>query len=421
MITKPKGTRDIYGKEGKKWQYINKLIEDFSQCYNYEYIRTPLFESSELFHRSVGETSDLVTKETYDFKDRSDRDLTLRPEGTAGVVRSYIENKMYGDAILPKKFFYNGTMYRYERPQTGRYRELTQFGIEVLGSDDISIDAEVISMGYRFLEELGIPDITVMINSLGDQESRDNYKKALMDYLKPCINELCADCQNRYKTNPLRILDCKVDADNDIIKKSPNMINYLNEESKKRFEKLKEYLELLDVDYEVNPNIVRGLDYYTHTVFEYISSVPELGNANTICGGGRYNKLASELGGPETPGMGWAFGLDRIIAVMDVLNIEPRVNDGVDVYIMHVNEEEKMKALQLSQDLRLSGLICEIENSGRGLKAQFKQADRLNAKVLLILNSEDLKLGLINTKDNVTKEETKIDEQEIIDYLVSNY
>ncbi len=420
MITKPKGTYDIYGKNTKKWQFLNKMIDEFCLCYNYEYIRTPIFENSELYHRTVGESSDIVTKETYDFNDRSNRKLTLRPEGTAGVVRSFIENKMYGEAQLPKKLYYNGTMYRYERPQSGRNREFTQFGIEVLGTYDAIMDAEVISMGYRFLEELNIPDITVNINSLGDKESRENYKKALIEYLEPHINELCPDCQNRFKTNPLRILDCKFDANHEVLKNVPVILDYLNDDSKKRFNEVIKYLDLLDVDYEINPNIVRGLDYYNHTVFEFCAEVSELGNANTLGAGGRYNNLVKELDGPETPGIGWAFGLDRIITIMDTLEIEPRVNDGIDVFVMYVNEEEKLHAISLVQDLRMSGLICETENLGRGLKAQFKQADRLKAKQLVILNSEDLKLGLINVKDNITKEETKLDEKEILEYLISN-
>lgn len=420
MITKPKGTYDIYGKNTKTWQYINKLADEFCLCYNYEYIRTPIFESSELFHRTVGETSDIVNKETYDFKDRSDRSLTLRPEGTAGVVRSFIENKMYGEVVLPKKLYYYGTMYRYERPQSGRNREFTQFGIEVLGSNDVIIDAEVISMGYRFLEELNIPDVTVHINTLGDKESRENYKKALTDYLKPHINDLCPDCQNRFNTNPLRILDCKFDKNNEILKNVPVILDYLNEESKNRFDQLIKYLDLLDIDYEIDHNIVRGLDYYNHTVFEFIGEIPELGNANTLGAGGRYNNLVNNLGGPETPGVGWALGIDRIVTVMDTLEIKPRVIDEIDVFVMYINEEEKMHAISLVQDLRMSGIITETDNLSRSLKAQFKYADRLKAKYLVILNSEELKQGLVTIKDNATKEEIKIDESEVLEYLISN-
>lgn len=421
MITKPKGTCDIYGKDSRTWLYLNRLIDELCSCYNYEFIRTPIFENSELFHRSVGESSDIVKKETYDFKDRSDRPLTLRPEGTAGVVRSFIENKMYGDAIMPKKLYYNGTMYRYERPQSGRFREFTQFGVEALGSDDAYIDAEVISMGYRFLEEAGIEDVTVHINSLGDNESRENYKKALKSYLEPHINELCPDCQSRFKTNPLRILDCKFDKDNEILKNVPNILDYLNTESSKRFKTILSYLDLLEVDYEVDSNIVRGLDYYNHTVFEFTTQLKDLGNANTLGAGGRYNNLVNELGGPDIPAVGMAFGLDRLVTVLNTINETDRLNSGIDVFVMYVNEEEKLKALSLVQDLRMSGLKVETENNNRGLKAQFKEADRFMAKALIILNSDDLSRGLINVKDNITKEETKVDETEIIDYIVSTF
>jgi len=420
MITKPKGTYDVYGENGKKWKYVNEVINNFCEVYNYEYIKTPVFESSDLFHRTVGESSDIVTKETYDFKDRSDRSLTLRPEGTAGVVRSYIENKMYGDVNQPKKLYYNGTMYRYERPQSGRNREFTQFGIEILGTNDTMADAEIISFAYRLFEELGIEDLTVNINSLGDKESRENYKKALVEYLTPRIDGLCEDCQNRLKTNPLRILDCKFDKDNEILKNAPRILDYLNEESKERFNKVLEYLRLLDIDYEVNQNIVRGLDYYDHTVFEITTDIKELGNACVLGAGGRYNDLVKNLGGPETPCIGLACGVDRIITALDYLEVKPRNQKEVEAYVMYVNEEEKYKALELVQNLRLSGIITETDMLGKGLKAQFKAADRLNAKFLVILNSEDLAKGLINVKDNLTKEEIKVDENEIIDYFMSN-
>ena len=291
MITKPKGTYDVYGTSAKYFNYINGVFSTVAEYYNYKYIRTPLFESSDLFHRTVGETSDIVSKETYDFCDRGDRNVTLRPEGTAGVVRSYIENKMYGDANQPIKLYYSGTMYRYERPQAGRYREFSQFGVEVLGSDSPMQDAEVISLAYRTLEELGIDDITVKINTLGDNESRNNYREALVKYLEPHINDLCPDCKERFKTNPLRILDCKADKDSDILKNAPSILEYLNEESNNRFKKVLEFLNHLDVDYEIDSSIVRGLDYYNHTVFELVTNMPELGNANTLGAGGRYNNL----------------------------------------------------------------------------------------------------------------------------------
>ncbi len=420
MITKPKGTYDIYGDNAKYYKYIEGVFSTVCEYYNYEYIRTPIFEDSELFHRSVGETSDIVSKETYDFKDRGERSLTLRPEGTAGVVRSFIENKMYGDVNQPKKFYYAGTMYRYERPQAGRYRELTQIGVEVLGSDSEIIDAEVISLAYRLLEEMGIEDVTVKINTLGDKESRENYRNALVKYLEPHIHELCSDCQHRFTTNPLRILDCKVDKDSDILKNAPSIMDYLNEESKNRFEKVLEYLRLLDVDYEIDPNIVRGLDYYNHTVFELVTNMESLGSANTLCAGGRYNNLVSYLGGENTPGIGFASGVDRLMTILKEINKDKKIENNIDVYVMAVNPEERLTAVRLVQDLRWSEVKTEMDTLNKGLKAQFKQADRLNTRTLIILNSEDLQKGLITVKDNLTKEEVKVDEGEILDYIISN-
>lgn len=420
MITKPKGTYDIYGESAQYYNYINGVFASVCEYYNYEYIRTPIFEDSGLFHRSVGETTDIVSKETYDFKDRGDRHLTLRPEGTAGVVRSFIENKMYGDASQPKKLYYSGTMYRYERPQAGRFRELSQIGVEVLGCDSPLMDAEVISLAYRILEEMGIDNITVKINTLGDNDSRENYRAALVQYLEPHVGDLCSDCQKRFSTNPLRILDCKVDKDSDILKNAPSIMDYLNEESKARFQELLTYLSLLDVDYEIDPNIVRGLDYYNHTVFEIVADFDHLGNASTLCGGGRYNNLVANLDGPDTPGIGFACGVDRLMMVLQELNQERKVENSIDVYVMAVNKEEKLTALRLVQDLRWSEIKTDMDMLDRGLKAQFRQADRLHARMLIILNSEDLQKGIITVKDNLTKEETKVDESEILDYIISN-
>lgn len=414
MITKPKGCYDVLDENALKLKKINRLIDYYCEFYNYELIRTPIFESRELFHRTVGDSSDIVTKETYDFKDRSDRELTLRPEGTAGVVRSFIEEKMYGKN-LPRKLYYNGTMYRYERPGNGRNREFTQFGVEILGSNDVSVDVELISFAYRLFEDLGFKDITVKINNLGSKEDRENYKIALKEYLKPHLDELCEDCKVRFNTNPLRILDCKVDANSKILQNVPNILDYQNEESKSRFEKVLEYLRYLDVDYEIDPKLVRGLDYYDYTVFEIVSNKEILGGANTIAAGGRYNDLVEKLGGPSTPCMGFAAGLERIMLALD-----DEIKRPLDCYILYVNEEEKIKALTLAQDLRMSGVSVDYDTTGRSLKSQFKEADRNNAQLLILLNSDDLNKGLITVKDNLTKEEVKIDENEIIDYIVSN-
>ena len=420
MINKQKGTIDIFGEYGKKWLHVEDVIKACFDNYNYSYIRTPIFEATELFHRGVGNTTDIVTKETYDFQDRGERLITLRPEGTAGVVRSYIENKMYGDAIQPTKLYYLGTMYRYERPQSGRLREFSQYGCEVFGTNDPAIDAEVIALSVTILKVLGLKGVKVRLNSLGDDESRDNYRKALKDYLKPHLDELCEDCRERFDKNPLRIVDCKVDADKDILKNVPKTIDYLNEESKKRFDEVVKYLDLMEIDYEIDPKVVRGLDYYNHTVFELVADIDGVDKNFALGGGGRYNKMVKELDGPDTSAIGFAGGMDRLMMALDIADIKVEYRDKIDTYIMYVNDEEKEYAISLNQALRVNGFVSDMEYNGRNLKGQFKQADRLQAKYLLILNSEDIKNGEINIKDNTTKEEKKIKESELIDYLDMN-
>ncbi len=417
MITKPKGTKDIYGVEAKKWQYVSKVIDEVMEKYNYNFIRIPVFESSELFHRGVGETTDIVTKETYDFTDRGGRSMTLRPEGTAGVVRSYIENKMYGDDNKPTKVYYNYPMYRYERPQAGRYRELTQFGMEILGSDDPLSDAEIISLAVNIYKILGLKEIKVNINSLGDKESRDNYRSVLLNHFKGHEDDLCEDCKERLLKNPLRVLDCKVDGEKEIMKNAPKTTDYLNDASKERFEKVKEYLEVMGVNYEVNPNIVRGLDYYNHTVFEVEAKVEGFGAQNVIGGGGRYNGMVEQLGGPSTPCIGFAAGMDRLMLALEKENVNIPVNESIDLFLLYVNEDEKKTAAYLSNELRMNGFIVETDYMERSLKAQFKQADRLNSKYIAILNSEDLKNNEIKIKNNKTKEEDVISLDALIYYL----
>ena len=407
MITKPKGCYDVTGEVAKKYQRICEVVSAYAKIYNYKYIRTPLFESTELFKRGVGDTTDIVQKETYDFTDRGGRSFTLRPEGTAGVVRNFIEDKLYGNQSSVVKEFYIGTMYRYERPGLGRNREFTQFGVECLGSDDEMMDAEVISFSYNILKELGL-DVTVKINNLGSVEDRENYKNALVEYLTPHINDLCEDCQNRIKTNPLRILDCKVDDQSEILKNAPSILDYHSKESNDRFNKILTYLDYLDIDYEVDNTLVRGLDYYDYMVYEL-----KLNDSLALGGGGRYNHLVKNLGGPEVPAVGFACGIERIINEMNDESF-----NNIDVYVMCVNEEEKIKANIITQDLRLNNIICETNLMGKSLKAQFKEADNMNAKNLIILNSEDLSKGLITVKDNVTKEEVKVPEDEIIDYIL---
>ena len=417
MIQKQKGCNDIYGKEAKIWKYVDTVIDALMEKYNYNYIRTPIIEATELFHRGVGETTDIVTKESYDFQDKGGRDITLRPEGTAGVVRSYIENKMFGDPNQPVKVYYNGTMHRYERPQSGRDRELTQFGMEVLGSDDPMSDAEVISLAVNIYKMLGLKEIKVNINSLGDNESRTKYRDALIEYFKPHIGDFCEDCKERLEKNPLRILDCKVDAENEILKKAPKTLDYLNDESRIRFNKVQEYLDIMQIDYEINPTIVRGLDYYNHTVFEIEAKVEGFGSNNVLGGGGRYNGLVNQLDGPDTPCVGFACGLGRLVKALELEKVKMPIVEDIDLFLMYVNEDEKKYAAYLSQELRLAGFIVDTEYTGRALKGQFKQADRLNAKFTCVLNSEDLNNNEIKIKNNETKTEEIISLDVLIYYL----
>ena len=417
MIQKAKGTYDVFGEYGKRLLYVEELIEGLMEKYNYEYFRTPIFESSKLFHRGVGETTDIVTKETYDFKDRGDRDLTLRPEGTASIVRSYIENKLYGNHTNPVKAWYYGPMFRYERPQSGRFREFYQFGVEVFGTDDPIADAEVISIPVNLYKLLGLKGIKVNINTLGDAESRNNYREALIKYFEPYLNDLCEDCRERYNKNPLRILDCKVDNHLDIMKNAPKTIDYLNESSKKHFEKVKEYLSSIGIEYEINTNLVRGLDYYTHTVFEVEASVEGFGSQNVLCGGGRYDNLVETLDGPKTSGVGFAMGMERLMTALDYEKVDIPLINGIDCYIVPISDDEKDYATHICMDLRLNGFITEIDYNNRNLKNNFKNADRFNTKFLIIIGEEEKKKGILTLKNNDTKEEYKIDHDELINFL----
>ncbi|MBE6149484.1 MAG: histidine--tRNA ligase [Firmicutes bacterium] len=415
MIQKPKGTYDVINN--KKILYIEALLKNLMEVYNYEYFRTPIFESSELFHRGVGETSDIVTKETYDFKDRSDRNMTLRPEGTAGIVRSYIENKLYGNHSVPVKAWYFGPMYRYERPQSGRFREFYQFGVEVLGSSDPIADSEVISIPVNIYRLLGIKNVKVRINTLGDIESRNNYREALINYFKPYINDLCEDCKERYLKNPLRILDCKVDNDKECMKNVPTTIEYLNDYSKEYFEKVKKYLDALGIEYVVDTNIVRGLDYYSHTVFEVTAEIQNFGSQNVLCGGGRYDGLVEQLDGPSTPGVGFALGLERLLSALDAEGIDLGIKDEIDLYMTYMSENEKDVALGLTSDLRLNGFKVELDYMNRNLKSNFKQADRLNAKFIGIIGEDEKKNKYLTIKNNKTKEEFKVKYEDLIYFL----
>ena len=415
MIQKLKGTYDVYGDLSIKHNYAKKMFEAVCESYNYSYIETPLIERSELFHRGVGDSTDIVTKETYDFKDRGNRDNTLRPEGTAGVARAIIENKLYG--TLPLKLYYMGSMYRYERPQKGRYRELRQLGIESYGSSNPIMDAEVISLGVNYLNSLGIKNVTVKINSIGGPNTREKYREALINHFKDNIDDFCDDCKDRLNKNPLRILDCKVDCNNELIKNAPSILNFLSKEEKEHFDKVLKYLDVLDVYYEVDDTLVRGLDYYTNTVFEFVTDIKDIGS---VGGGGRYDNLLTSLDGPSVPAVGLAFGMDRIISVIDELGINNNLNNDLDIYLLTITDNENNFALNLASSLRLNGFKVDMDLTGKNMKSKFKEADRYNSKFVIIIGEEEVKENTLTIRDNLTKEEEKIKIDNLIDYLNTN-
>lgn len=416
MIQRPKGTLDVYGTDGTIYNYIYNSAQEIMSDYNFEFIKIPTFEETSLFYRGVGEGTDIVNKETYDFVDKGERKMTLRPEFTAGVIRSYIENKMYADNSV-KKLWYFGSAFRYERPQSGRYREFTQFGVEVLGVRNAFMDAEVISLAYRFLSGLGITNMKVKLNTLGDKESRQNYRDVLYDYLKKDYDSLCDTCKDRLERNPLRILDCKYDNERDYIKNAPKTLGYLNDESKKYFDEVKEALECLDIPYIVDSSLVRGLDYYSDTVFEIICDYEELGKANTICAGGRYDGLVELLDGPKTPGIGFAMGLERIIIMLK--EMEAFVpSERLHSFVM--NLDGSSLAYQIVDDLRSSGFSCEIDYTGKTMKGLWKLVDKYNPTYVIIIGEDEVKGDYVTVKDNDTKEEIKVKISELLDYFNMN-
>ena len=415
MLQKPKGPLDIYGEDGKIFDYISNYTSAFMSLYNYEFIKLPTFESTELFYRGVGDTTDIVNKETYDFLDKSNRKMTLRPEMTAGTARCLIEDKLYAEGV--KKFYYLGSCFRYERPQSGRLREFTQFGIECFNVSNPKVDAEVISLAYRYLSGLGLTNLVVKLNSLGNKESRKEYNEVIKEYLSKDYDNLCDTCKERLSKNPLRILDCKYDGEREYIKNAPKTLDYLNEESKSYFEEVKSSLESLGIPFVEDSTLVRGLDYYSHTVFEIISDIPELGKANTLCGGGRYDGLVELLGGPSTPGIGFAMGIERIIILLKEL--ECYVPDReLDVFVMNLDNTNY--AFQIIDDLRLSEFSVETDYTGKNMKGMWKLVDKLNPKFVLIIGEDERVNDYITVKDNITKEETKVKTSDLIDYLNTN-
>ncbi|MCA1031871.1 histidine--tRNA ligase [Bacillus timonensis] len=419
-INIPRGTQDILPGAVENWQYIEEKAREICKKYNYHEIRTPIFEHTELFLRSVGETTDIVQKEMYTFEDRGGRSLTLRPEGTAAVVRSYVENKMFGNAAQPTKLFYSGQMFRYERPQAGRYRQFVQFGVEALGSNDPSIDVEVISLAMELYQSLGLRKLKLVINSLGDSSSRSAHKEALINHFAPRIEEFCSDCNSRLEKNPMRILDCKKDRDHELMKKAPSILEFLNEESKIYFDKVKQYLTEIGVEFEVDSSLVRGLDYYNHTAFEIMSNAEGFGAITTLCGGGRYNGLVEEIGGPNTPGIGFALSIERLIAALEAEQINLPIKSEIDCYLVALGDNAKDKSVSLVHSVRKAGLTAEKDYLDKKVKAQFKAADRLQATYVAVLGDNELDRQVINVKNMSTGVQEEVPLDQFITYLVNN-
>lgn len=405
LITKaPKGTQDLLPQDSYRWQYVEEKFNNTAKVYGYKEVRFPTFEHTELFLRGVGDTTDVVQKQMYTFNDKGDRSITLRPEGTASVARSFIENGLF-QLPMPLKMFYNVPCFRYEKSQKGRLREFHQFGVEVFGSKGPMIDAEVVSFAVNFLKSVGLNDISVNINSIGCPECRAKYNEALKEFLRPKTDELCETCKGRFDRNPLRILDCKSEICNKLCEGAPRLLDYICDDCREHFEGFKKSLETAGIEYKIDDGIVRGLDYYTKTVFEIISG------GFTVCGGGRYDGLVEEFGGDSTPAVGFGLGIERLLLRLDELGIEITDNDKPQLYIASMGTEAAIAAQKLVFDLRKAGVSAEFDHMARSLKAQMKYADKLGAKYTIVLGDNEIESGIAKIKDMLTGEqtETKLD------------
>ena len=403
---RPKGTNDILPGESEKWQFVEETARLVFNDYQYQEIRTPIFEHYEVISRSVGDTTDIVSKEMYDFHDKGDRHVTLRPEGTAPIVRAYVENKLYGPEFKkPYKVYYTGPMFRYERPQKGRLRQFHQIGVEAFGSENPSLDVEVMAMAMDFFKQLGINQLRLVINTLGDKETRTNYRQALITYLEAHEEELSEDSRRRLHENPLRVLDSKDRKDQPIVADAPSILDYLSDYAKEYFEGVTKTLEYLNISYEIDHRMVRGMDYYNHTIFEIMSDAPGMGAQTTICGGGRYDGLVEELGGPETPGIGFAMGIERILLTLEQEDVMIPSAASLDAYVVGLGEATNMESLKVVQAIRGFGFSADRDFMRRKAKAQFKTADKEGAKLVLTLGEDELSNGVINVKDSATREE----------------
>ena len=416
MLTNaPKGTKDLLPAQAYKWHYVERKFAEICKNYGFKEIRTPMFEHTEVFARGIGDTTDVVQKEMYTFNDHGNRSITLKPEGTSGAVRAFIEHKQYAE-VQPTKYYYDTDCFRYEKPQSGRLRHFHQFGIEVFGTPNMLADSEVICLANDFLNQLGITEIELRINSVGCPECRKKHREALNEFLRPRYDELCNTCKERYDRNPMRILDCKSEICQEIVKDAPRMLDYLCDDCRNAFEELKSNLTAMGIEYKVDPNIVRGLDYYTKTAFEFVTT--SIGAQGTVCGGGRYDHLIEELGGPPIPGVGFGLGIERLLMLMDACGAQFPADDSVDVFIAVMGERAKAFGLKLCRELRQSGVAAEMDTLARNIKGQFKYADRLNAKYTLVIGENELDKGVVSLKDMSMSQQREIKIEDIFEEIV---
>lgn len=415
MLTNaPKGTKDIMMDQVYKWHYVEKKWKEICARYGFKELRTPIFEHTELFQRGVGDTTDIVQKEMYTFEDHGGRSITLKPEGTSPAVRAFIEHKQYAE-VQPIKLYYDIPCFRYEKPQSGRLRQFHQFGVETFGTTNMVADAEIIAIGYDFLTSMGVTDLTLEINSVGCPECRAKHRKALKDFLAPKYDQLCDTCKSRYEKNPMRILDCKSPIDQELVQGAPMMVDFLCDDCKNAFGDLQKNLDALEIPYVINPKIVRGLDYYTKTAFEFVTN--SLGAQGTVCGGGRYDNLVEEVGGPPIPGVGFGLGKERLLMLMEANGVEIPKPSDCDVFIATMGEAAKLYGQKLLFNLRRNGIKCQIDDLQRNFKGQFKYADRLGAKYAVVIGDNELETGVATLKDMEKGEQSEVKFDNLIDEL----
>lgn len=407
MYTIPKGTKDVLCEDAYKWHYVENAARQTAANFGFKEIRTPVFEHTELFLRGVGETTDIVTKEMYTFLDKGDRSITLKPEGTAGVARAFVGG-VQQNGTLPYKMYYITPVFRYERPQAGRLREHHQFGVELYGSSSPLADVEVITLAKSLFDTLGLKDLTLNINSIGCQECRAKYNAALKEYLGSRFSEMCRECQSRFEKNPLRILDCKDENCKKITADAPKVLDFLCDECKTHFEGLKAGLNAVGIEYSVNPQIVRGLDYYTKTVFEFVSNA--IGAQGTVCGGGRYDRLVEEVGGKPTPAVGFGMGLERLLIVLESQGLlEKAPKENVDYYLASIGENALNFTLKLANKLRQKGKSVEFDLMSKSVKAQMKYANKIEAKYVIVVGDDEILSGKVRVKDMASGNEEEIE------------